>query len=686
MPTHDFTDIGDVLGFDLLRGTITAIDAAADTAMVSVGGRVVSALLFYHCANTSGLRTNGAIQGAAAGFRVGDSVIVMKRHDDLVIKVIGHPYGARKCSSDEGQYFIFYDDDGLKVAQAKYEEAITVQDTRTAAETYSADTSNPVMFHIKRFTHNVPASGVSSARDLYFVATSLYINPAPFLGWTNFATANPTFALVTNNANTKITMTSQVMSDIQAVNETVNSAHEYVPDPGGNDDWKILEGAESGDCEDIALTKAKALLDMGYPASAIHFEAGIYSDEHGATKGHGWLVVQTTAGDFALDVNYDTVIGNAGLTFDGAPFYARRRQIGSNWAFISGYGWMLASTNQTTPRTIWYILDPLLNIFYLLTPTSTIAAPFAKIADTADADVISTESINFSEDNNSVYVADGTNIKEYKLNENSLDLIGTTPYSVKGFVGRDGNIVEGENLTGRQDPNNLDDVTVSEVDGLYHISDIGAGRLGDFRCLYDCEVVSENGYYSYDYRYLEGTFSHTGNEFLVEWSDPDRPDDECCHMRSIWDDPDNPLSDDEIYKNKRPVSYSLMSKNSNDQSFYYFLELLNPLIYPRGYIRGVSDFDAYYYIYGDEITYYTEDPIPADYDAMRAAPWAHIEIDESAIFRGIQLMRDVDVGDNIRRMYKNGASCVSAIAAAVSCSESNILGLVYIPQTDRLNN
>ncbi len=48
MPTIDFKNIGDVLNFELLRGTIVTLDSATDTCTVSVGGSVVTALLFYN--------------------------------------------------------------------------------------------------------------------------------------------------------------------------------------------------------------------------------------------------------------------------------------------------------------------------------------------------------------------------------------------------------------------------------------------------------------------------------------------------------------------------------------------------------------------------------------------------------------------------------------------------------------
>ena len=48
MPTHDFKDIGDVLDFELLKGTIATLDTDEDTCTVLVGGQTVAAVLFYH--------------------------------------------------------------------------------------------------------------------------------------------------------------------------------------------------------------------------------------------------------------------------------------------------------------------------------------------------------------------------------------------------------------------------------------------------------------------------------------------------------------------------------------------------------------------------------------------------------------------------------------------------------------
>ena len=103
MPTHDFIDVGDVLNFDIIRGTVVTIDSATDTCTVTVGDLTLTALLCYHCKTDSVARDSGAIIGAASGFKVGDNVIIVKRKDNGVIKVIGHVDGIRRCGGD---YFV----------------------------------------------------------------------------------------------------------------------------------------------------------------------------------------------------------------------------------------------------------------------------------------------------------------------------------------------------------------------------------------------------------------------------------------------------------------------------------------------------------------------------------------------------------------------------------------------------
>lgn len=143
-------------------------------------------------------------------------------------------------------------------------------------------------------------------------------------GWDDFALQNPSFALVTNTSDSTIPSTDQLLADLNTVNNYVNNRNRYTLDEqqyGKLENWTIMADGGSGDCEDFALTKASRLLNMGYPASALHIEVGMYSGE-----GHAWLVVQTDNGDLALDNRYQSVMNNS-----ATPYYARQRQIGMEW-------------------------------------------------------------------------------------------------------------------------------------------------------------------------------------------------------------------------------------------------------------------------------------------------------------------------------------------------------------------
>ena len=90
------------------------------------------------------MRVNGAIEGAAAGFSIGDEVIVLKKYDDSVIKVIGHTDGLRAC----GFRFKLTRGDGVIL---------------TDSETYG------VFFTVKNSAgHNIEVAPVYSPTDQYW--------------------------------------------------------------------------------------------------------------------------------------------------------------------------------------------------------------------------------------------------------------------------------------------------------------------------------------------------------------------------------------------------------------------------------------------------------------------------------------------------------------------------------------
>jgi predicted transglutaminase-like cysteine proteinase len=432
------------------------------------------------------LRDNGAIQDGATGFVVGDVVYVMKKITDAPgladTKVVGHVGGTRHCTNVTGLgYFVFYLDDAItgtnkvRVAKCKFmPNEVTMLKSRRGIDLQVTNMdipdksflNNPLTWNIKKFRHNILRNGTRVESDLYYIFTSLYMSPYAYTGWVNFCNDNPSFPLVFNNLNTEMAMTTKLMEDLQAVNYSVNHAHTYVPDPSGHDTWSILMPGQSGDCEDFALTKAQALLQMGYPASALHIECSNIDpitppNPNEVRIGHAWLVAQTDVGDYALDINSDTVVLNSTLTFSGREFFMRRRQIGQNWAYISPFSPVSVGLNAYLGVHFSYIFDPLLNILYPL-PMDSFNRPFLypnRIIPDAWLppehgmaewdDNPGDTSINFSEDNNYIYFAtcpdvgvqgvDG-NLYTFRLDENVLTEVNKTTYTGGGYVWRDGTI------------------------------------------------------------------------------------------------------------------------------------------------------------------------------------------------------------------------------------------------------
>ena len=594
-------------------------------------------------------------------FVAGDRVVVefidQSWAAPIVIGFESHPRGAASSN-----YYIFYKDGAtLKIVNCTYGNKITVLDTKSYNKINTTNFSTPVIFHLKRFTHNVPAGSTIVARDLYFIATSLYLNPNPYFGWVNFARDNPTFPLVTNNANTKITLTPKVLADLNYVNHIVNTTHAYINEPENNDYWWIMTEFAGGDCEDFALTKAKMLLDMGYPASALHIECGDCDE-----GGHTWLVVQTTDGDYALDLNSDPVIRNTSVMFGGKPFYGRRRQIGSNWAFISPFGWLVNSYNSASKY--FYILDPLLNIIH---PLSSSGAPESYLA------LFSGSSVNFSEDNNSIHVADAGVRKTYKLNENKLDLISQSNY-VYGFVERDGSFLPSVS------PWTCD--VISIVGGFAYSYIYGAGNPNGGT--WPPAWVSFSEYFAPPPPWNVETGdppSYTRTVNIVQFLAATNPEtilSYCVIEPHIW----------------VPIPAYLSINNTGtrlDRFVGYKPDILVNKIFgnPFCFIRNGStspkstDFASPFLL---PITDYIISSFGETIDLGSTNPyiergWSQIDTD-TLLIQSFRLERSNNVNDNIKRMYKDGVSNLSTVIAAVGTTEANLLGLVYIPSTNRFSN
>jgi len=519
MPTIDYIDIGDVLNCEYLQGEIVTLDDSDDTCTVRIGGDILSAIVYYHCEPTSALRSNGAIEGGATGFVVGDSVIVHKKKNVESIsdiKVIGHVNGARHCASGKEGYFLFY-----RYAFGQYKMAIGVLDSDIVTVSDKTDIDDllmtqpsptmdfehPVTWQIKKFNHKALTGGATVDREFYCIFTSLYFALAPFPGWTAFASDNPSHPLVTNRQDSEITYSAQVMTDMQTVNAAVNAAHSYVSDPAGNDHWKILGTGESGDCDDFALTKAQELLNLGYPASALHIEASLIKDAgEGVRAGHAWLVVQTTNGNYALDVNSNDVGLNSSLTVSGKSLYTRRRQIGNNWSFISPYSAFLSAVNVQRPYNFVYIFDPLLNLIHRM-PYTTGAPPYLYAEGVYyEGTHYGPISINFSDDHEAIYYVNDGNLYTCHVEESEIQATYVS-CEKEGFVTKDGQVkpvFPAEPLETTGHPynsgveshssglvilNNGDMSNVKESgknSGVYYVGE---------------EVISLSGYYDFKYQY-----------------------------------------------------------------------------------------------------------------------------------------------------------------------------------------
>ena len=107
MPKYQHDDFGDVQDHIFAKGIITAVDSEYDTADVTVEGYESGSdvPLFYHCEPDSEERSNGAIEGAAAGFSAGteddptdgDEVIVMLEVNGPPVRIVGFVDGIKSC-------------------------------------------------------------------------------------------------------------------------------------------------------------------------------------------------------------------------------------------------------------------------------------------------------------------------------------------------------------------------------------------------------------------------------------------------------------------------------------------------------------------------------------------------------------------------------------------------------------
>jgi predicted transglutaminase-like cysteine proteinase len=94
--------------------------------------------------------------------------------------------------------------------------------------------------------------------------------------------------------SSSVQATDNVIGTIKRVNSRVNSSI-HPRNDNGADVWSV--NVSSGDCEDFALTKRRALIKAGLPPSSLR----IAYVKTRSGEGHAILVVKTSNGDYVLD-------------------------------------------------------------------------------------------------------------------------------------------------------------------------------------------------------------------------------------------------------------------------------------------------------------------------------------------------------------------------------------------------
>ena len=98
-----------------------------------------------------------------------------------------------------------------------------------------------------------------------------------------------------------IRLTERGLSIFELVQESVNDTRPFVPEDTRDDYWEFLEPGQSGDCEDLAITKRQTLIDMGYRPGALRLaECRLRGSGAPAGRGHAVLTIETDRGTFVM--------------------------------------------------------------------------------------------------------------------------------------------------------------------------------------------------------------------------------------------------------------------------------------------------------------------------------------------------------------------------------------------------
>lgn len=116
------------------------------------------------------------------------------------------------------------------------------------------------------------------------------------IGYQVMCLKNPNLSECKGGGASHVKSSPQLMATLKRVNNSVNARVTGRRDAQGVDVWNA--SASSGDCEEYAMAKRRALIKAGLPPSALRI-AYVKSK---SGSGHAVLIVKTGKSDLVLDV------------------------------------------------------------------------------------------------------------------------------------------------------------------------------------------------------------------------------------------------------------------------------------------------------------------------------------------------------------------------------------------------
>lgn len=123
-------------------------------------------------------------------------------------------------------------------------------------------------------------------------------------------------------------LTPTLFKQLTEVNTRINRSVKYREDTdlyGQVDFWTVA--VNEGDCEDYALAKRQALLQLGWPLDSLSL--AVVRDETGS--GHAVLTVDTSEGTYVLDNRYLRVMAWQTLPYE----WIMRQGPNNTWVTIT---------------------------------------------------------------------------------------------------------------------------------------------------------------------------------------------------------------------------------------------------------------------------------------------------------------------------------------------------------------